>query len=299
MKYIYFTLIFISILLGCKKEKSEKEIALEDYQQNYLGSIVDDPGWTGNTASCYAGNILESTNEKVLQRINYFRRLVGLNDNITLDNNNQIYMEAALICSANMSLSHYPPTNWLCWSQNAYNGCNSSNLGLGSHSSYSITGMIRDDGVNNYSVGHRRWILDSEKLKFSYGSTNNSMSLGCVGNHFDGNTEFPQFIAYPPNGYIPQELVFNRWSFSIPNENNPNFSADFSNAQINMSGPDGNVSINIVSRTDNGYGDNTIVWEPENILTSSNEDVEYSVTVSDIENISVDTYSYTVKIFKP
>ena len=66
-----------------------------------------------------------------------------------------------------------------------------------------------------------------------------------------------------------------------------------------MSGPDGNVSINIVSRTDNGYGDNTIVWEPENILTSSNEDVEYSVTVSDIENISVDTYSYTVKIFKP
>ena len=66
-----------------------------------------------------------------------------------------------------------------------------------------------------------------------------------------------------------------------------------------MDGPDGEISLNVVSRTDNGYGDNTIVWEPQNVLTSSNEDIEYFVTISDIENNSVDNYSYSVKIFKP
>ena len=138
----------------------------------------------------------------------------------------------------------------------------------------------------------------SRASEFSFGCTNRASALTEFGDaaKFE-NTNFPEYITYPPNGYIPQELVFERWSFSIPAENNQ--SANFSNAQVSMTGPDGDVNLNIVSRTDNGYGDNTIVWEPQNVLTSSIEDVEYFVTVSDIENNSVDNYSYSVKIFNP
>tara|TARA_A100001388_G_C28677917_1_gene454888 strand:- start:7 stop:927 length:921 start_codon:yes stop_codon:yes gene_type:complete len=287
------------LITGCSKkdELSDRQIALNDYQENYLGSIVNDPEWTGSVSNCIAGNVSQATNQKIIQRINYFRRMVGLNDNIELDENNQNYMEAALICKANNMLDHQPPSNWLCWSQNAYDGCISSNLSLGNHSVDAITGQMRDNGIHNYPVGHRRWILHSKKLKFNHGSTNNSMSLGCVGNHLDGNSNFPEYIAYPPNGYIPQELIFNRWSFSLPGTFSSG--ADFSNAQVSMSGPDGNINLNVVSRTDNGYGDNTIVWEPQQINTSSIDDISYEITISNIENSAISTYSYTVVIFKP
>jgi hypothetical protein len=77
-------------ILGCKKkvnptpEPTAREIALEDYNTNYLGSAVSDPGWTGSTVTCNAGTLPQTTHDKVIQRINYFRRMVGLNDNTTL-----------------------------------------------------------------------------------------------------------------------------------------------------------------------------------------------------------------------
>ena len=40
-----FSIILVSasiLFSSCNKDKSERKLALEDYQQNYLGSIVDD-----------------------------------------------------------------------------------------------------------------------------------------------------------------------------------------------------------------------------------------------------------------
>ena len=301
-----FSVILVSasiLFSSCNKDKSERKLALEDYQQNYLGSIVDDPGWTGNISTCDAGSISQNALDKTLIRINYFRRLVGLNDNITFNSDYfDMHQQAALMMDANNQLSHYPPSNWLCWTADGYYAAGHSSIGgvaSSAHSSNLITVFIEDPGSSNTAVGHRRWLLYSRASEFSFGSTNRAGLLSEFGNavKFE-NTNFPDYIAYPPNGYIPQELVFERWSFSIPYGNN-NQSADFSNAQVLMNGPDGEISLNVVSRTDNGYGDNTIVWEPQNVLTSSNEDIEYFVTISDIENNSVDNYSYSVKIFKP
>ena len=300
-----FSIILVSasiLFSSCNKDKSERKIALEDYQQNYLGSIVDDPGWTGNISTCDAGSISQNALDKTLIRINYFRRLVGLNDNITFNSDYfDMHQQAALMMDANNQLSHHPPSNWLCWTADGDYAAGTSSISLGSvnfHSSRCITLFIEDPGSSNTAVGHRRWLLYSRASEFSFGCTNRASALTEFGDaaKFE-NTNFPEYIAYPPNGYIPQELVFERWSFSIPAENNQ--SADFSNAQISMSGPDGDINLNVVSRTDNGYGDNTIVWEPQNVLTSSNEDIEYFVTITDIENNSIGNYSYSVKIFKP
>ena len=117
------------------------------------------------------------------------------------------------------------------------------------------------------------------------------MALGVIG-VANGNTQIPPYITYPPDGYIPQELVFPRWSFAIPG-------ADFSSANVSMGGPSGNISLAVVSTTLVNVGDNTIVWEPQEIITNSNNDVSYTVTVSEVANAPQSSYTYTVNIIKP
>lgn len=284
-------------IYGCKKEViptpelTSRETALEDYNTNYLGSEVSDPGWTGSTETCNAGTLPQATHDKVIKRINYFRRMVGLNDNTTLDPSKYgMYQDAALMMKANSDLNHTPPDTWICYTQNGYSGASTSNLALGAHASNAVTLFINDPGASNTSVGHRRWILHSAKTQFSYGSTNSSMSLGVIG-VAGGNTKIPAFIAYPPNGYIPQTLTFPRWSFGIAG-------ADFSAATVTMTGDSGNIPVTIISAGGN-YGDKTIVWEPQGIVTNSNADVSYTVTVSGIAGAAQTSYTYTSIIFKP
>lgn len=291
--YVLIIFILSILLLGCKKKNqpTAREIALQDYQTNYLGSAVATTGWTGNTANCNAGSLPQTTHDKVLQRINYFRRLVGLNDNTTLDASKfAMYQETALMMKANNALSHTPPSTWACYSQSGADGAATSNIALGAGAADAVTLFINDPGSNNTAVGHRRWILHSAKTQFSYGSTNSSMALGVIGTA-GGNTQIPPFIAYPPEGYIPQPLTFPRWSFGIPG-------ANFTNATVSMTGPNGNVPLNIISIAGN-YGDKTIVWEPEGILTNSTSDVTYTVTVSGITGAPQSSYTYSTIIFKP
>jgi len=206
----------------------------------------------------------------VIKRINYFRRLVGLNDNTTLDVSQfEKYQETALMMKVNGKTNHFPPDTWTCWTENGYDGATKSNLVL-SHSTTAITNFIKDPGASNVDVGHRRWILHSPKTQFSYGTTNTSMALGVIG-VTEGNTQIPQFIA----------------------------DADFSSANVTMSGPNGNISLAVVSTTLANVGDNTIVWEPLEIITNSTNDVSYTVDVSGVANAPQSSYNYTVTIIKP
>lgn len=269
----------------------EKERAIKDYQDNFLGSAITNPNWTGSVAGCKAGSVPKSVHDKVAQRINYFRRMVGLNDNITLNASKfEMLQESSLMFKANKKLDHQPPKNWKCWTQKGYDGASISNISYGNHSVNAIYSQMRDDGSNNIHVGHRRWILYSKATEFSHGSTDLSMSLGVIGFKAK-NTKIPEYIAYPPNGFVPQNLIFNRWSFSIPK-------ANFSNAKISMTGASGNIPLTIVSNSKIGYADNTIVWEPKGIVKNSDKDVEYTITISNIENASKSTYTYKVTIIK-
>ena len=294
MKRTYRILVIISLIfmgISCEEDSadlSERELAIQDYIDNYLGSQILDTEWTGDIGTCDAGTVAEEVHVKVMQRINYFRRLVGLNDNTVFDASlHSRFQEAALMQSANTSsgLDHYPPESWDCYTEEGYNGSSSSNLSTG-HSTNAITAFMVDQGSNNVNVGHRRWILHSQKTQFSYGTTNIRMSLGVFGGN--GNTmELPPFIAYPPAGYIPYQLRWPRWSFGIPG-------ATFSGATVSMTGPNGVITCNVIS-TQNGFGDNTIAWEPQNI-TFGAEEATYTVTVSDIESAEQISYTYEVYI---
>jgi type II secretory pathway pseudopilin PulG len=69
-----------------------------------------------------------------------------------------------------------------------------------------------------------------------------------------------EFVAWPPPGYVPFQVVFPRWSFSHP-------SADFSQASVTMTQDQQNIALSLETVM-NGYGENTIVWVPNGMSTS-------------------------------
>jgi hypothetical protein len=269
---------------------SARDSAVEDYNTNYLGSAISSIGWTGNTSMCNAGTISSSVHDAVIKRINYFRRMVGLNDNCTLDAS--LYsqeQQTALMMTANNTLSHNPPSSWTCYSTAGHTGAAGSNLAMGITGTDAVTAFINDFGTGNEPCGHRRWLLYSPRTTFSDGSTNTAAAIYVFG--AGGNTHVPAYIAYPPKGCVPQQLIFGRWSFGLPG-------ANFGGATVTMTGPSGNVPLTVIS-TAVGYGDNTIVWEPTGVNTSSTSDITYTVTVSGITGVTSTSYTYNVVIIKP
>jgi hypothetical protein len=213
---------------------------------------------------------------------------------------------AALIFSANNKISHYPSSSWLDYSLSGADAASNSNIGWGSSSedggslNYgpgAVDGYMVDDGANNTEVGHRRWLLYSLANEMGTGDVPQKGSNGAgnaiwvIGN-FKASTS-PQFVAWPNSGYVVRDLVPLRWSLSYPG-------ASFSSASVTMRQNGTNVPTTVISRTNNGSGDNSLVWEPSSLAAPSTNDVSYYVTVSGIGGSGVQpSYSYTVKAFNP
>ncbi len=268
-----------------------RDSAVLDYNNNYIGSDLSSSGWSGNLGSCLPGTVTQAVLDKYLQRINYFRRAVGLNDNITFDASlSAKYQETALMILANNATSNTPPSTWTCYTNSGGDGASKSLQFLGSGNN-AISAWMADEGTLNVHAVNRRWLLHSAKTKFAWGSTNGSMALGVIGVP-TGNLKYPKFIAWPPEGFIMQSLLPSRWSFGYPG-------ANFTSASVSMTGSSGPVTLSIKSQTLTGQGDNTIVWEPVGILNNQNTDVYYVVKVAGITGMPSTSYQYTVTIVKP
>src|SRR5829696_3181026 len=50
---------------------SARDSVALDYNTNYLGSAINDPGWTGDEIVCNAGTVPQSTHDAVIKRVNY------------------------------------------------------------------------------------------------------------------------------------------------------------------------------------------------------------------------------------
>lgn len=279
-----------------ENNNSDRQAVLNDYEANYLGSglTTTEVAWTGSNSSCTAGSISDLAQTRTLQRINYFRRLAGLADDITFDQTkNEDSQAAALMMSANYQLSHFPDESWKCYTEQGKDAAGKSNLALGySTPTYALSGYMEDSGSNNEAVGHRRWILYSKAAEMGSGFTNNGHALWVIGGFKSTATDLPEFIAWPPKGYVPSSLIPDRWSFAIP-------SANFDSSTITMSDGDGNpLSLDILP-IHTGYGDNTIVWEPQGVQANSSEDKTYTVHINNV-NIggSLNDYDYSVTIIE-
>ena len=300
-------MIFVLVtcfVVSCKKDSStttpdpvvtERDRILNLYTTDYLGSTVTDCGWTGNVTSCTPGTISADAQAKTLLRIKYFREMALLPTDVSfLAANDAKCQQAALMMHANNALSHTPPTTWSCYTADGATAAGSSNIALGMHTSGAVSGFINDFGTGNEVVGHRRWLLYSKARVLGHGSTSNASAIWVFGNQSVTPLFTPEFIAWPPKGYVPAPVVYARWSFGIPG-------ASFAGATVTMKDPNNTaMTTSIISSTDNGYGDNTIVWVPTGVNTSSAADLTYHVTIGNVTlGGTTHNYSYDVTIIKP
>ena len=164
-----------------------------------------------------------------------------------------------------------------------------------------ITGFIKDSGGGNYAVGHRRWILYPQTEWMGTGdipSTGSYWPSNALW-VFDDNIWGPrpqtreEYVAWPPPGYVPYQVVFPRWSFAIDD-------ADFLEATVEMSSGGQGIPVT-VQPVVIGYGENTLVWEPDlSIGAPPPTDTVFSVIVNGVKIGGVPhDFVYQIILFDP
>jgi uncharacterized protein YkwD len=283
-----------------------RQESLDFFLEQYLTSEGVAINWTGNRSSCDPGSTDPDFRRAVLRRINYFRAMAGVPAEISFsDESNRKAQAAALMMSVNRQLSHNPPTSWKCYSTDGADGAGSSNLYLGVYSWNAITGYMKDPGSGNSAAGHRRWILYPQTQVMGTGDIPNtdnfpaSNALRVFDSHMweQRPPTREEFVAWPPPGFVPYQVVFPRWSFSYAN-------ADFSGATVTMQSNGSDLPVNMATVND-GYGENTLVWIPLDLNDGDDwplpsVDTTYTVNLHGVMlNSQSRDFSYDVIVFNP
>jgi hypothetical protein len=260
------------------------------YQTVYLPQAAVPSAWNGNIGACSPGTTSTAYRQATIDRVNFYRALAGLPGNITLLGGTDAAdtQAAALIFSANQNLSHDPPSSWICWTQAGHDGAGNSNIALGyGNNAAAGTGAVdlyMDDlGTNNTAVGHRRWVLYPPQAQMDSGSIPYNPQWAAnalwVFAGWGSRPPTPNGVTWPSRGYVPWQLLpaqSNRWSFSWPN-------AHFAGATVTMSRNGVPLGVPSYETIQNGYGDNTLVWQPQGVTYAQPAaDVIYHVTINGI-----------------
>ncbi len=276
-------------------------------------------GWTGNHAACDQGDTSAEFKNAVIDQINFYRRMAGIQDVAlagALDNLGA--QKAALLMSVNNALSHNPPAGWTCYSEmnaadpkgNDYTG--RSNLYRSVNGAESIHGYIRDPGDVNTAVGHRGWVLWPQRTEIGTGDVpagpgvseaNALYVLGAESATRQTRDRISGYevVAWPPPGYVPYQIAFSRWSLEYPG-------ADFSAATVTMTELSCPNKRPITTEIQNRG--NRLVWIPTAIAgyNSNGEgshpkpgaDTVYRVTIDDatVDGATV-AFHYNVIVIDP
>ena len=299
---VYLPLITRPDEIGPWVDTQNRQQVVNFYLNDYLASEGVSSGWTGNVGSCMSGTTSSAFKEAMLRRLNYFRAMAGVPalDGFWADYNNKA-QAAALMMSAEDRLSHSPGTDWACYTESGSQGAGSSNLYLGVYGPSAISGYIQDPGSSNYVAGHRRWILYPQSKYLGTGdippspgySPANALWVFDTANMWGPRPDTREvYVAWPPPGYVPYQVIYARWSFAYDE-------ADFTNATVVMSKNGAPLALT-VNPVVNGYGENTLVWEPVDSFGAPTADVVYQVTVNNVViNGSPQSFSYTVTMINP
>ncbi len=158
--------------------------------------------WSGDVASCMAGDLSADARTNALRVVNLYRFLANLpavTDDPTLDAGDQA---CALMMRANNMLSHTPPNTWLCWTQAGSDAAGASNISGGQAVS-SVDAYMIDDG-NPTTLGHRRWMLSNSLGPIGIGGTDKASCMHTLGGTGKAGKAW---MAWPAPGVIPLQAL--------------------------------------------------------------------------------------------
>jgi len=277
-------------------DHSEREqlIAREDFFQNYYntrtkgtdmnGKAIKPFVWNGKTSGCEEGSIDLDMQNKVADRINYFRRNAGVPEVLFDEATNEYCQKAALMMTSNKKLDHNPPRTWRCWSSEGAYAAKHSLLIKDANTSLAVT-YIMDD--KNPAAGNRRWLLYPNGRVYGHGSTNDMAVIWALDDSGSADTTvyMDSPIVWPPQGHVPQLMLFSNWTFAIYR--------DLTNAKVEVK-QDGKTIPVKVEPFVRGYGAPTLVFKPTYNKASLPEKSVFDVTVTLKDGRK---FNYTVKSF--
>lgn len=280
-------------------------LSIGDFKTNYYGSrlrvdtingkLVSEFEWKGDLRTCLPGKVPNSVQEKVVQRINYFRRNAGSPDYVFLDAEKTKQCQyAALGISANNKATHSLVPGMKCWTDIGADAAKFANISFGPTTVIAVTVIMADKGIE--SVGNRRWLLYPPAMAMGHGSTNNASVLWTIDDagYNDSNKFKKDFVAWPGENYTPSIFNFDQWSFSMY--------ADFSNAVVEVKKV---VKGNVLQplevkqyKPESGYGMPTLVWSVLGFKPEKGKDTELIVTIKGVKiNGKPQNISYPVRFF--
>ena len=294
------------------------------YLHYYLPSSHVLPGWTGNLNAGTPGMVNPDYLRATLRRINYFRSMSGVPGNVVFDAAYNVRcQQAALMMAAAGTVSHAPPSSWKFYTRVAALTAAHSNLNLDWHGDQgpgAIDRYMDDPGSHNASVGHRRWLLCPITRIMGTGIVPNEGAAHPGTNVTwitDGAPRLPESDdddgpaavsvvpaanSWPPPGFVPAPLLFERWSFSLLN-------ADFHHAVVHVF-KQGRGALGVIqerleyqSAADGSghyLGTNTLVWKLPGNVVSRNAQETYRVQITNVR-IAGQTrdFDYTVTSIDP
>jgi uncharacterized protein YkwD len=163
---------------------------------------VSEGTWSGDVASCTAGDLSADARANALRLVNLYRWLAALPPVVTdpaLDAQDQA---CALMMRANNMISHTPPTTWLCYTQPGADAAGNSNVSGGR--AVSSVDLYMGDNGNPTTIGHRRWILSNSLGPIGIGGTDRTSCLWTLNG--TGKAGKP-WMAWPPAGTVPLAAI--------------------------------------------------------------------------------------------
>lgn len=284
-------------------DTSDREAVLSfvDSWQDVSPASLD---WTGSHDQCQAGQSSQVLRDQTIDRVNFYRALAGVPALVTENPEfSEKAQHGALTMSAQGELSHEPTSDFECLDESGIEAAANSNLYLGRTGPQAIDGYIEDPGETNNVVGHRLTVLHppTRQMGVGHSSEAGDRFASNVLWVFDDNVfadwgtirETEDFVAWPARGYITEELVYPRWSFSQNDSR-------FANATVQMTVDGEEVPLEVVARTSDTeqVPPPVIVWEPQiDFDALSGVDTDFEVTVAGVETGNgTQSFTYTVTV---
>ena len=271
----------------------DRESVIGAYNAEF-NRVEPSSAWNGNVDACQSGTTSTAYQLSVLQRVNWYRDMAGLPSVGYNSALNQYAQDGALISAAEGALNHTPSATAKCYTQSGYTGTSNSNL-HGIVGIKAVDGYIEDPGDINARVGHRRWLLHRSLGPIATGDIDSD------GTHHAANAIYVQgtggtlatprdgFISWPPSGYVPDAVLYRRWSFSL-NGND----VSFANATVTVTGPTGPLPVTIDDRSE--FLEAGIVFIPELPSNKVTSDTVYTVSITGITGGTTSSYTYQVTV---
>ena len=295
-----------STMSHTKSEIVDKFIASQS-KFNYSNSVYKD---IPSTSIPYQeGSLKEEVEQDVLNHLNFYRWLAGLNE-ITINTSRQSSnQKGALIMAVNNTLSHYPSKPEGMdddFYNDGYAACGSKsntwqgNISNGYRIDQTPEAFITDNTNTQANVAHRSSLLNPKANQVSFGYVNRYATMSI---HYDNNNPNPDsYNPWPPAGYFPKEAMDQdantRWSIYLGNYSMT------ANTKVTLTYNSNNYTINRDNLYFTDYSKNMYYSLPSELRTQITKNnlfqsgVIVNVKIENLEKNNTDyTIQYDVKFF--